>query len=546
MDGIPSDHAIQPAQPTDGDDTSGGKRLLVDGTALPESKRAKIDGGESADTGPDNVLIPSGTSETTRKPKKGEQNEKNKGRRRGTRPQADNPDQPRAPRLPKRQCAVLIGFSGTNYAGMQIQPSVRTIEGVLFEAFVKSGAVSEENSDDPAKVSLARAARTDAGVHAAGNVVNMKLITSPPGVNDLVAVVNSNLPPDIRVWDILRVQNSFNSRSSCDSRKYIYFFPTYLIIPPRPGSGLFYSLRKQNGEPPAHRFWDSLDQTSGETISGETPPETKLSARLEELQHKRAWRIGGAELDALRASVKHFEGTHNFHNFTVNKDFRDRSNQRHMKVIQVADPVVHGETEWISVLLHGQSFMLHQIRKMMALLVLSVRTGTPPTVIDQMYGPRGVMIPKMPALGLLLEYPVFESYDKKITAANERVRDPNSEHRQSIDFEVHREKIEKFKNDHIYTRMRAIEEKQAVFDAWIHIIDAYTGQDLLYLNHHGKIPPESVIKKGERRANPFKERKQFDSTDFVGGATPSSLPLLDVDPGEEGEMGEEQTEEMEG
>jgi len=80
-----------------------------------------------------------------------------------------------------------------------------------------------------------------------------------------------------------------------------------------------------------------------------------------------------------------------------------------------------------------------------------------------MFGPRGVMIPKMPALGLLLEYPVFESYDKKITAANERVRDTNSEHRQSIDFEVHREKIEQFKNDHIYTRMRTIEEKQAVW-----------------------------------------------------------------------------------
>ena len=67
------------------------------------------------------------------------------------------------------------------------------------------------------------------------------------------------------------------------------------------------------------------------------------------------------ELDALRATVKRFEGTHNFHNFTVDKDYRDRSNQRHMKSIQVADPVVHGETEWISVLLHGQSFMLHQV-----------------------------------------------------------------------------------------------------------------------------------------------------------------------------------------
>jgi tRNA pseudouridine38-40 synthase len=85
---------------------------------------------------------------------------------------------------------------------------VRTIEGALFEAFVKSGAVSEDNADDPVKVSLARAARTDAGVHAAGNVVNMKLITSPPGVDDLVAAVNANLPPEIRVWNIVRMFRS--------------------------------------------------------------------------------------------------------------------------------------------------------------------------------------------------------------------------------------------------------------------------------------------------------------------------------------------------
>jgi len=73
------------------------------------------------------------------------------------------------------------------------------------------------------------------------------------------------------------------------------------------------------------------------------------------------------------------------------------------------------------------------------------------------------MIPKMPALGLLLEYPVFEAYNRKIIAANERIHDPNDpEHRQPIDFEVHREIVEKFKNEYIYSRMRAIEEKQAV------------------------------------------------------------------------------------
>ena len=147
---------------------------------------------------------------------------------------------------------------------------------------------------------------------------------------------------------------------SCDSRKYTYFFPTYLLIPPRPGSGLFHSLRRQNGEPSAHTFWGFLNQI-GEDANGDVSPNVILTTRLEELQRKRAWRIGSAELDALRAAVKRLEGTHNFHNFTVNKDSRDRSSQRHMKDIQVADPVVHGETEWISVLLHGQSFMLHQV-----------------------------------------------------------------------------------------------------------------------------------------------------------------------------------------
>jgi tRNA pseudouridine38-40 synthase len=95
--------------------------------------------------------------------------------------------------LPKKRTAVLLGFSGTGCKGMQMSvdapfiqllkdswadptpssillpfsqkdPSVKTIEGILFEAFVKAGAISKDNSNDSNKVGLARSARTDAGV----------------------------------------------------------------------------------------------------------------------------------------------------------------------------------------------------------------------------------------------------------------------------------------------------------------------------------------------------------------------------------------------
>jgi len=95
-------------------------------------------------------------------------------------------------------------------------PIPLTIENVLFNALVKVGAVSQDNADNPTKVralikhsasilmstqvGLARAARTDAGVHAAGNVVSLKMIITIPGVEDLITSINEQLPPVIRVW----------------------------------------------------------------------------------------------------------------------------------------------------------------------------------------------------------------------------------------------------------------------------------------------------------------------------------------------------------
>ncbi|KAG6866591.1 hypothetical protein C0991_002079 [Blastosporella zonata] len=485
----------------------------------PESKDtvAEPDAMEEKPSGSSGDAQPAAKGSKSKDKRKGRQGDDKKAgrRRRGTRNEeaaaegtAIASGEPKAPRLPKRQSALLIGFCGSGYSGMQIQPDhAKTIEGVLFQALVRAGAVSQDNADDPVKIGLARAARTDAGVHAAGNLVSLKMITTIPDVPDVVARINEELPPEIRLWGFVRLFPVV-----CDSRKYTYFFPTYLLIPPKPGSGLDRSLQQfaaslspdtaaPEGTKAPHPFWARGD----------------LSSHEGEMARKRAWRVDPEQVERLRNAAKRFEGTHNFHNFTVARDFSDRSNQRHMKKIEIADPVVYGDTEWISVLFHGQSFMLHQ-RKMISALVLSCRTETPEQVIDELYGPRVVFIPKMPALGLLLEEPIFDSYNNRMaTTINANLEPSHPDYRPPISFEAHREAIDTFKQKYIYDNMRLVEDRDGLFDLWMRHLDAYSGNDLLYLNPKGTIPPSAIIKKTERRENPFKEKKRFDATSFSAG-----------------------------
>lgn len=49
------------------------------------------------------------------------------------------------------------------------------------------------------------------------------------------------------------------------------------------------------------------------------------------------------------------------------------------------------------------------------------------------------------------------------------------------------------------------------------MLDKYGGTDLLYLNAEGIVLEEAVIRKGQRRENPFRERKKFDATSFAVG-----------------------------
>jgi tRNA pseudouridine38-40 synthase len=116
---------------------------------------------------------------------------------------------------------------------------------------------------------------------------------------------------------------------SCDSRKYTYFFPTYLLIPPKPGTAFQYAYeqytRSMQGVEPldssVHPFWSAGNSRSSSTT--------------DDLVRKRSWRISTEQVEVIRQAAKKFEGTHNFHNFTVGREFGERSNQRHMWKLEV-------------------------------------------------------------------------------------------------------------------------------------------------------------------------------------------------------------------
>ncbi|KAL4864451.1 hypothetical protein BDV12DRAFT_176114 [Aspergillus spectabilis] len=467
-------------------------------------------------------------------------------------------------RRPKKKVAVLIGYSGTGYKGMQLSTTEKTIEGELFTAFVAAGAISKANAADPKKSSLVRCARTDKGVHAAGNVVSLKLIVEDP---DIVEKINEKLSSQIRVWDIILANKSFSSYQMCDSRIYEYLIPSHCFLPPHPSTYLGVKLvefAEKAGELDAYKarqeevatYWDEVDeqvirpllesfpeevrkpvekalhmsdeedapeakptQAVEETPKTENAPATdpsteKPAESLDEeaiafrrqiyeavktvkaayLKARRSYRIPPARLAQLQTALDKYVGTRNFYNYTIQKTFKDPSAKRHIKSFNLnTKPIIIDGTEWLSLKVHGQSFMMHQIRKMVAMAALIVRCGCDPERITDSYGPTKLAIPKAPGLGLLLERPVFDAYNKRATELG----------KEPLDFDKYTTVMNEFKQREIYDRIFREEEQSHAFASFFNHIDHYAQEEFLYVTSGGIAAARPAVehKAGETSEN---------------------------------------------
>jgi tRNA pseudouridine38-40 synthase len=108
---------------------------------------------------------------------------------------------------------LTLEYAGTRYSGWQIQKNARTVQGELQRAL---GGVARGG-----RLETYGAGRTDAGVHALGQVAHVDLsVELPPAT--LMGRVNDDLPHDINIRSVERVPARFHARHGAVARSYLY------------------------------------------------------------------------------------------------------------------------------------------------------------------------------------------------------------------------------------------------------------------------------------------------------------------------------------
>lgn len=110
--------------------------------------------------------------------------------------------------------ALLISYDGTDFSGWQVQPNKRTVQSVLEEELSRRLGQS---------VHVMASGRTDAGVHAYGQVCHFDAETTIPP-EKIADSVNPKLPSDVKILKSTRVDDTFDANRTAKKKTYRYTF----------------------------------------------------------------------------------------------------------------------------------------------------------------------------------------------------------------------------------------------------------------------------------------------------------------------------------
>jgi tRNA pseudouridine38-40 synthase len=237
-----------------------------------------------------------------------------------------------------------LAYDGTDFVGWQRQASGRSVQALLEEALSRI---------EGAPVAIVGAGRTDAGVHALGQVASATL-SHRIGAAALRRALNATLPPDLRVLEVEPKAAAFNARYAARSKRYRYHIVCDEIIGP--------------------------------------------------FDRRFAWHVSGPlDLAAMRGAARRLEGRHDFLAFQSTSGRAVRTVRTIMCSRLTASPVSEGGTEIIYDVT-GDGFLRHMVRVMVGTLIEIGRGRLNADEIDEIIASRDRRQagPTAPAHGLFL------------------------------------------------------------------------------------------------------------------------------------------------
>lgn len=357
----------------------------------------------------------------------------------------------------KRKIGLLVGYNGSNYHGLQWNKDTHTIEKTIIDILLHNNLVTALNASDPRKIDLKASSRTDKGVHASFNIINVKIN------QELTDELQTRLKEDfsqkgIRLYKAMKLPKKFISYKAARGRLYKYVMPTFFIeegdfaeeyrrreaedqeIRRAMGYEAAFGPEESEDEEEMINSDESTDmkkedacdndEQAGAGLGGTTgdisgcadrkngPAGNKSTAggmfRREykpgDINPLRGHRSGS--LDVFTRAMKKYIGTRSYHNFTL-KSSRGGA-KRFIKSIEVSEPRMVDDIEYVEVSIYGQSFLLHQIRKMVSFAVLNCRYAR--NAIDRNFErvfSEEIHVPKAPSQYLFLSHVYFDDFNKK-------------------------------------------------------------------------------------------------------------------------------------
>ncbi|HDS84996.1 MAG TPA: tRNA pseudouridine(38-40) synthase TruA [Phycisphaerales bacterium] len=241
--------------------------------------------------------------------------------------------------MSSRRIKLVVHYDGTAYHGWQKQPGAPTIQGTLEEALERLCG---------AAVNVVGSSRTDAGVHALGQVAHFDL-DSPVPTENIARALNNLLPDDIAVTDAQDVRDDFDAIRSTRSKRYRYTICTGMIRPVQ---------------------------------------------RIRYCWH----RPGPLDVPAMQSAAAQLVGTHDFKSFASAADTRESS------VRTVLECTVLQKDDEIFVDVAATGFLYNMVRNIVGTLVEIGRGRWAPEQIDRILAAkdRAAAGPIAPASGLCL------------------------------------------------------------------------------------------------------------------------------------------------